>query len=150
MKRKTAFHHLRELCRRLDEVDPATFFILPSELYLFGSVLTDKPGPGDIDLVLLYQERPDRDLNQFVMSLVYGNPPFVKASRFLRQGMRNLRLAPAERSLDTWPDLRLLPNGQGLRLIWRPGFDWSAVIDDVERNPVPWCGPHPVDAEDLA
>jgi hypothetical protein len=49
MKRRDAFRKLRTICQRLDEVDPQQFFVIPLRLYLFGSLLTDKPNPGDID-----------------------------------------------------------------------------------------------------
>jgi hypothetical protein len=45
MKRKDAFHKLKTICQRLDELNPDEFKIQPLRLYLFGSVLTNKPDP---------------------------------------------------------------------------------------------------------
>ena len=58
MKRRDAFRKLRTICQRLDEVDPEQFFVIPLRLYLFGSLLTDKPNPGDIDLLFEYHRSP--------------------------------------------------------------------------------------------
>ena len=74
MKRKDAFRKLRTICQRLDERDPEQFPVVPVRMYLFGSVLTDKPKPSDIDLLLEYQNRPDMDSGDIVMRLTYGKP----------------------------------------------------------------------------
>jgi hypothetical protein len=35
-------------------------------------------------------------------------------------------------------------------LIWKPGFDWPAVLDEIEKHPHPWAGPRaPEDKERL-
>lgn len=50
MKRTNAFLKLAILCRRLDLAASDTFPIVTWGLYLFGSLLTDKPTLNDIDL----------------------------------------------------------------------------------------------------
>jgi len=37
---------------------PERFFVAPLRLYLFGSLLTDRPNPSDVDLLFEYQENP--------------------------------------------------------------------------------------------
>jgi hypothetical protein len=59
MKRPGAFHKLRTICHRLDEADPQQFFVIWLRLSLFGSLPTDKPIPGDIDLLFECRQRPD-------------------------------------------------------------------------------------------
>ncbi len=65
MRRKDAFRKLRTICQRLDEAAPNTFFVVPRRLYLFGSVLTDKPDPADIDLNFVHDRSPHQE-QQFV------------------------------------------------------------------------------------
>jgi hypothetical protein len=72
MKRKDALRKLRTICQRLDEVDPEQFPVIPVRLYLYGSLLTDKPNPGDIDLLFEYRERPGRDPKDLVYRLSSG------------------------------------------------------------------------------
>jgi hypothetical protein len=38
---------------------PEQFFVIPLRLYLFGSLRTDKPTPGDTDLLFEYREQSD-------------------------------------------------------------------------------------------
>ena len=81
MKRPDALRKVRTICERLDQIDLTTFPIVPFKLYLFGSVLTDKPNPHDVDLVLIYDERPDTDPADIAMRLAYHDPlPFDQAS----------------------------------------------------------------------
>jgi hypothetical protein len=92
MKCPDAFRKLRTVCQRLDEVDPQQFFVIPLRLYLFGSLLTDKPNPGDIDLLFEYRERPDLDPHDIVTRLSYGKPlPADQPFTYLRRGMKMIR-----------------------------------------------------------
>ena len=89
MKRKDAFRKLRTICRRLDETDPADFFVIPLRLYLFGSVLTEKSNPSDLDLVFEYRERPDLDSREMLYRMSYGKPlPYQQAMTHLRRGLQ--------------------------------------------------------------
>jgi hypothetical protein len=78
LKRSTAIHHLRVVCERLDAVNPTTFYIIPLRLYVFGSVLTDKPYVSDLDLLLKYRERPDLDPAEAVYRLTAGKPVSIE------------------------------------------------------------------------
>jgi hypothetical protein len=103
MKRPDAWRKVRTICERLDQIDLATFPIVPFKLYLFGSVLTDKPDPHDVDLVLIYEERPDYDPAEIAMRLAYHEPlPFDQASTLLRRRMQLIRLFAARRTLEYW------------------------------------------------
>ncbi|MBN1937450.1 MAG: hypothetical protein JW934_22525 [Anaerolineae bacterium] len=46
--------------------------------------------------------------------------------------------------------LYLFPDGEGLRLIWKPGWDWRATLDEIETHPLPWSGPRSPDALEQA
>jgi predicted nucleotidyltransferase len=66
MKRKDAFRKLRTICQRLDDRDAGQFPVIPLRLYLFGSLLTDKPDPSDVDLLFKFQDRTDLDPDDIV------------------------------------------------------------------------------------
>ena len=153
MKRRDAIRKVRTICERLAQVDPDTFHIHPLKLYLFGSVLTDKPDPEDADLILLYKGGPktDEQATEIVHALTYGQPtPFEKASTHLRRGMKMVRIHEAEGSLRNCLMLYLFPDGEGLRLIWKSGLEWRSILDEIEANPLSWPGPRAPDALEQA
>jgi hypothetical protein len=121
-------------------------------MYLFGSLLTDKSDPKDIDLALVYRENPNIKYSWAEAShmLIYEPrlQPQNRASVELRRGMKMIRLCMVPDSMDGWEYLPMFPDGKGIRLIWKPGADWSAVLDRVESNPVAWQGPRSEDAEE--
>jgi hypothetical protein len=140
MKRKDAFRKVRTVCQRLDEADPETFFVIPKKLYLFGSLLTDKPNPSDVDLLFDYQDQPNLDPNDLLYRLSYGKPlPYEKAIIHLRRRMKMIRIELIEGlSLKRWRFVHgFLPNTP-IKLVWEPGLDWPPIIDDLEANPLPW------------
>jgi hypothetical protein len=140
MKRKDAFRKLRTICHRLDEADPATFFVIPKALYLFGSTLTDKPNPTDLDLILDYQDRPDLDSDNIVFRLSYGKPlPSAEAVTYLRRGMKMIRIEFLEaQDLGQWRMGHGFPPDEPIELVWQAGLDWPDIVDDLELNPLPW------------
>ena len=154
MKRRDAFRKVRTVCERLDEADPDTFFVRPFKLYLFGSVLTDKPDPNDVDLVLVYREprvQSEEEALARYADMIYGRTsPLDKASTYLRRGMKMIRLFPVDDEIGRWNQLPLFPDANGLRLIWKPGLDWRAIVDEIEAHPKPWPGPRPPDAQERA
>lgn len=151
MKRQDALRKVQAICERLDKVDPDTFFVRPLKLYLFGSVLTDKPEPNDIDLVLDYRDRPIQSTEEAIAryaDIVYRRPlPFDKANRYLRGGMKMIRFFPADGGIAAWDQLPLFADPDGRQLVWKPGLNWRAVLDEIEAHPRPWPGPRPPDAQ---
>ena len=154
MKRRDALRKVRTVYERLDEVDPDTFFVRPFKLYLFGSVLTDKPDPDDVDLVLVYKEPPVQSQEEALAryaDMIYGRTsPFHKASTHLRSRMKMIRLFPADDEIGRWNQLFLFPNADGLRLVWKPGLNWRGIVDEIKAHPNPWPGPRPPDAQERA
>jgi len=147
MKRTDALRKVRTVCERLDQIDLATFPIVSFKLYLFGSVLTDKPDPHDVDLVLTYDERPDTDPAEIAMRLAYHEPlPFDQASTQLRRGMQLVQIYQARFTLATWEYILLFPRAEGLRLIWKPGLNWPRILEDLAAHPTIWQGARPTDA----
>ncbi len=57
MKRRTALRKVRTFCERLDALVEALPVRILS-VHIFGSALTDKPAPADIDLLVEHRERP--------------------------------------------------------------------------------------------
>lgn len=150
MKRADAFRKVKTICQRLDEVDLEAFPIEPLKLYLFGSLLTDKPDPTDVDLVLIFELGRSINIERdIVAAMAYGRPlPFERASTHLRRGMKMVRLHEAQRSLEEWSEIDMLLIGATIRLIWKPGFDWAAAITNIEQSPQPWSGPRPAEAHE--
>jgi hypothetical protein len=139
VKRKDAIRKVRTVCQRLDEVDPDTFFVIPVRMYLFGSVLTDKPKPEDIDMLFEYQEPSDRNPSDILYRLSYGKPlPHDLAFQHLRRGMKMIRFDTLLESVESWLEGRLFPPGTPVRLIWEPGLDWQAVVNGIEATPLAW------------
>jgi hypothetical protein len=139
VKRKDALRKVRTVCQRLDEVDPETFFVIPLRMYLFGSVLTDKPKREDIDMLFEYQEPPDRDPDDLVYRMSYGEPlPYEQAFQHLRQGMKMIRFITLLGSVESWLEGRLFSLNTPVRLIWEPGLDWQPVVDEIEAEPLAW------------
>jgi hypothetical protein len=139
MKRKDALRKLRTICQRLDEVDPEQFFVIPVRMYLYGSLLTDKPNPGDMDLLFEYRERPDRDPEELVYRLSYGEPlPFEQACTYLRRGMKMIRFEALISNVESWLEGHFFPADTPVRLVWEPGLDWQSVVDEIEAHPITW------------
>ena len=140
MKRPHAFLKLATICQRLDLLDPGTFPIIPQSLYLFGSLLTDKLSPNDIDLLLHYQYRPDQDIDDLYNCLVNHIPlPTERAAQQLRQGMKMVRFEfMKDEGLAAWLSVRHFPADTPVRLIWQPELDWQPILDEIQVNPLPW------------
>lgn len=139
MKRQDAFRKLRTICRRLDEVDPEQFFVIPLRLYLLGSLLTDKPNPSDIDLLFEHQDPPDLDPDDIVYRLSYGKPlPHEQAITHLRRGMKWVRIEALSGSLENWLRDHVFPLDTPVRVVWEPGLDWQQVVGEIEFQPARW------------
>lgn len=151
MKRKDALRKVRTVCERLDQVDLTTFPVVPQTLYLFGSTLTAKPDPADVDLVLIYGPNPlhsiDPEDAYYILTYTPHLIPANQARVHLRQGMKNVKLF-VETSLETWVDLILFANEEGLQPVWKPGLRWAEVIDELQAHPLPWAGPRQSDAQE--
>ena len=140
MKRADAFLKLTVICRRLDLADPDSFPIVPQSLYLFGSLLTDKPTPTDIDLLLHYQYRPDQDFDELYYCWAYRKPPPTKrAAQQLRQGMKLVRFVfMRDEGLEAWLSVHHFPTDTPVRLTWQSGLDWQPILDEIQANPLLW------------
>lgn len=148
LKRKDAFQKLRNICDRLDTLGIDVLKVTPLRLYLFGSVLTDKARPEDIDLILVYEYPPDFDYGWELAAMSYGRPlAGQRAVIELRRGMQRIQMHNARDSLYGWEQNALLLELRP-RLIWLPGADWATALADIEANPLPWEGERPENAQE--
>jgi len=137
MKRRDAFRKLRTICQRIDEA--GEFPVIPLRLYLFGSLLTEKPNPSDIDLLFEYRERSDLDPHDILYRLSYGKPlPHAQAVKHLRRGMKMIRIELLHGSVEDWLEQHGFPSDTPVRLLWEPGLRWQPVVDEIESSPTPW------------
>ncbi len=149
MKRKDALRKLRTICQRLDEFDPNDFSVQPLRLYLYGSILTDKPNPGDLDLVLVYEFTPDVDYARIVAEMTHGRAtPPERVVFHLRRNMQMVRIEPVRTSIQNWMQSALLFFTTP-RLIWQPTGNWPRVLSEIETSPLPWDGDRDPDAAAL-
>jgi hypothetical protein len=151
MKRKDAFRKVRTVCQRLDEVNPDISLFRPLKLYLYGSLLTDKPNPSDVDLILIYQRTPAY-MEYLESGGWYEEVCYMrqhrKFSSQLRRGMKMIRLELVQDTLRWSSNWALFVLGEELRLVWKLGFDWAAVLDEIEKHPRPWAGPRTPEAKE--
>jgi hypothetical protein len=137
MKRSDAFHKLRAICQRLDEADPDTFPVVPLRAYLFGSALTAKPNPADLDVILVYDRPPHYDIDAEIQAMSYHLPrAHHRASTHLRRGMKMVQLYMVEFALDHWDQRGLLLFVHPL-LIWQPDGNWQTALAQIEAHPLP-------------
>ena len=145
MKRQDALRKVRTICERLDAIDPHTFPIQPLTLYLFGSTLTDNANPADVDLVLVYRDNPEISYSAGEITHMLAYEPRLlshnRASVELRRGMKRVQLHMSPNSIEFWEYLPLFPQGNGIRVIWKPDWHWQNLIDVIEATPAPWSGP---------
>jgi len=145
MKRQDALRKVRLVCERLDAIDPHTFPIQPLILYLFGSTLTANTNPADVDLVLVYRDNPEISYSAGEITHMLAYEPRLlshnRASIALRRGMKHVQLYMAPDSIESWEYLPFFPQGNGIRVIWKPNQRWQSAIDAIEATPAPWSGP---------
>lgn len=138
MKRADALRKLRTICERLDTLESLP--VTPLRLYLFGSVLTDKEKPADIDLILVHELPAGFNFEMDVQAMAQGRPTAdQRAIIELRRGMQKVQVYDTRDSLRGWDQQWLLLEIRP-RLLWEPGGDWTVTLADIEANPLPWAG----------
>jgi hypothetical protein len=140
LRRPDALRKRSTLCERLDAIDPNDFFVIPTHLYVFGSLLTDKPNPNDVDLLLKYSVHPDR-MNEEIYAICENKPLLIdRAIRYLRRGLRGMRIEPmgSDENLRSWFGEHLFEPNTRTQLAWRPRRDWRRVLERVHRHPNKW------------
>ena len=150
MKRRDAFRKLRTVCDRLDHIAPDAPYVRPRQLYIFGSTLTDKPDPDDVDLLLVIDRLSDDEAEEIAPYIVRSaRTPLGRAVSQITRGMQKVCITLELDKLARWPLIQLFQDKQGIRLVWECGMDWQPVVNHIEANPSPWTDPHPSDEETL-
>lgn len=137
MKRKQAFEKLQIICERLDEINTTKLFIIPVRLYLFGSLLTNKPNPADIDLLLEFKYK---DINNVLYRISYDKTlPETHVAKYLKNRMRNIHIEFLEltnSSLNEWLSDHCMPLNTSMKEIWNENLNWREALAEAENSPI--------------
>lgn len=142
MKRSDAIAKAATICANLDATVGTHFWVTPLSLYLFGSTLTEKPLPHDVDLVFRYRYPylTEDEIAEQVMDMTYGKSlRDQKACIALARGLKHLRWQMAgDSTIEVHMKTMYWDEGTPVRLIWEPGYDWRTVLMDISEHPLPW------------
>ena len=142
MKRQTAWKHIHTLCERFDlaTTSPDQYPIPVSRAWLFGSVLTEKDEPANINLLV------EVDSTQYVRtyrSTTIPLPTVLKNYyRLLARyyaGMKMVRMADIELGKGEpgwWFASHGLSESTPYYLIWQQGIDWQSVLQAIQASPL--------------
>ena len=138
MKRQKAFQHLKTICERFDQASacPENVTVPVSRAWLFGSVLTEKAEPDDIDLIF---EVDSRGYCQKYRSTAIPLGKVLKNyHRVLNQhaaGMKKVRINDVEVGQgepEWWFATRDLPFSTPYYLIWQQGINWQGILNCIQ------------------
>lgn len=142
MKRQTASQHLKTICERLDQAVacPENVAVPILRAWLFGSVLTDKAEPDDIDLIF---EVDSRGYCQKYRSTTIPLGTVLKNyHRVLAQyaaGMKKVRINDFEVGSgepNWWFATHGLPTNTPYYLIWQQGINWQGILHGIQDSPL--------------
>jgi len=142
MKRRTAWKHIHTLCERFDlaTTSPEQFPIPVLRAWLFGSALTDKDEPANINLIV------EVDSTQYVRTYRSTNIPLPTVIknyyRLLARyyaGMKMVRMADIELGKGEpgwWFASQGLPEHTPYYLIWQQEIDWQKILQAIQASPL--------------
>lgn len=158
MKRQVALRKAEEVCQRLHD-SHTSLPVRALELHIFGSVLTAKPSPQDVDLLFKYQEHPITEAEASHWLYIFTYKPHLLPSaqtlKQLRHGMQMVRLHPlevgakddpAEVTAQDWLNDRF-PADTPIRLLWTPAISRDTTMQTlaaIEHEPLSWDPQHEV------
>ncbi len=146
MKRSDATRRLQRIVRKLD--GDGALPLSAKEIWVFGSYSRGASHPNDLDLIVIYEQRP-QDVNAFVRSILGGDTsPEQKMNAHLKRSNNeridimyatSLERALAEHTIADTPIL-----------VWRRGdTDWRQRIDSILERPGVTSHPRPAYIFDL-
>lgn len=142
MKRIDAIEKLRTICDRLNHIDFTKFHLMPLQLFAFGSILTDKPNPNDLDLFLRHKLLDTYTPSLLIHDLSYGKPiPGEKASIELRRNMKMIRIVLLEinETIESWCKSHYMEhNSPKTKLVWDDNIDSEVAIQKIKEQPLKW------------
>ncbi len=144
MKRNTAWKHLHTLCERFDEAvtTPERYPIPILRVWLFGSVLTEKTDPKNINLIV--------EVDSSAYCLTYRSTTlslqeilknYHRALARYHAGMKMIRMDDLEVGQGEpgwWFQLHGWPEKMPYYLIWQQGMNWEEVLDAIQAAPLPY------------
>jgi predicted nucleotidyltransferase len=148
MKRDAAFAKLQTICQRFDGAGTTDNLLLPIQVWLFGSLLTDKPEPDDIDILVKFDESRliEKSKQQEYLDLAHNLRECHRAEQVYCAGMRMIHIeSVSERTLVEWFRSRKMPPDTPYKLIWETGLDWKTILEEIRLNPLT----HDLQAESL-
>lgn len=142
MKRQTAFQHLKTICERLNQAAtcPEKILVPVFRVWLFGSVLTEKPNPDDIDLI--FEVDSTGYCQKYRSTAIPLGTVLKNYHRTLAQyaaGMNKVRindLELGEGEPDWWFSSHGLPASTPYYLIWQQGINWNSILNDIQTAPL--------------
>lgn len=144
MKRQTAFHHLKTICERLDQASacPENILVPVFRAWLFGSVLTEKANPDDIDLIFEVDSRMYcQKYRSTAMPLGTVLKNYHRTLAQFAAGMNKFRindLEIGEGEPDAWFAMHGLPTNTPYYLIWQQGINWQGILNGIQDSPLPY------------
>jgi predicted nucleotidyltransferase len=144
MKRQTAFQHLRTICERLDKAaaSPENILVPVFRAWLFGSVMTEKANPDDIDLIIEVDSR--RYCQKYRSTAIPLRTVLKNYQLVLSQysaSMKKVRINDVEVGQggpDWWFMTRDLPINTPYYLIWQQGINWQGILNGIQTSPLPY------------
>lgn len=93
MKLEDAMTKVQTVVDRVEAGDVVDSEVIPKALYLFGSVLSGKNKPRDVDLLLMYEPAKEFDAERAYRAYAYGEPSATgRTIRDLRRGMKMVEI----------------------------------------------------------
>lgn len=126
MKRLDAIKKLQTVCARVDSLDFSKFHVLPVRMFAFGSILTDKPNPRDLDLIFQYKTLNTYTGEMLMQDLSHGKTiPGERARIELRRNMKMIRIETLEDTkIEHWRKLHFMMHDiPKIKQVWGDSID---------------------------
>lgn len=146
MKRDIAFRKIQTLCQRFDDAisGSSEYVVFPIQVWLIGSVLTDKPEPDDIDLVAefdsqaLHRTFQQQAQEEGYLDIYASTQIYARAIRAFYADMKMVHVNDfmGVKNIAAWLKSHSMPDDTPRRLIWQPGIDWRCILQDIHTHPL--------------
>jgi len=145
MKRDIAFKKIQTLCLRFDQAIsvPSEYVVFPIQLWLIGSVLTDKSEPEDIDLVAEFDSQAlhrtfQKQADEGCFDVIESARTYARAIRAFYADMKMVHVNDfmGVKDISDWLKNHSMPEDAPHRLIWQPSMDWASVLEDIYNHPL--------------
>jgi hypothetical protein len=144
MKRNTAWKYLHTLCERFDEAvtSPEKYPIPILRVWLYGSVLTEKPEPGNINLIVEVDSSAYcQTYRSTALSLQEILKNYHRALARYHTGMVKIRMADLEVGQGEpgwWFQIHGWPENTPYYLIWQQGMNWKDILAAIQADALPY------------